>query len=131
MILFQYTLSLLLLVSKILFSLMTFSKYRLLAFLLVSCVSLIPAPDARDVIEQSIEIMNNLTCVKFDYWGSYFANTVPHRNYVKFFSGSWVASAIIKKRSILWKVFSHFTCSLFRSNKIMFFVFFYLFPSIY
>nr|XP_022298145.1 MAM and LDL-receptor class A domain-containing protein 1-like [Crassostrea virginica] len=32
--------------------------------------------------------MNNLTCVKFDYWGSYFANTVPHRNYVKFFSGS-------------------------------------------
>nr|XP_022298271.1 protein SpAN-like [Crassostrea virginica] len=46
------------------------------------------SPDARDVIEQSIEIMNNLTCVKFDYWGSYFANTVPHRNYVKFFSGS-------------------------------------------
>ncbi|XP_061166796.1 uncharacterized protein LOC133175702 [Saccostrea echinata] len=45
-------------------------------------------PDALEVINAGIKMMNNLTCVRFARLGTATASNVPHGNWVRFFSGS-------------------------------------------
>lgn len=46
------------------------------------------APDAVDVVTAGIEMVHNLTCVRFAPFGSQLANSVSHSNYIYFFSQS-------------------------------------------